>query len=142
MRRLLMLVLLAGVLVFPAQADASLSGCRTVDVARVGRSPLGFVVYKFHHVKRWCWRYPRITYKSAYTYVSDVDAHTMRYGGLVAATGYYYWWCCGSPSSGHFSFRQGRFSNCFWKFGCWRVDHPWVRIWVHADGTYSARTGA
>jgi hypothetical protein len=140
-RRLLILALVASAIFFPAQADASLSGCRTVDVARVGRSPLGFVVYKFHHVKRWCWRYPRITYKHSYTYVSNLDVHTIRYGGLTAATGYYYWWCCGSPSSGHFSFRQGRFSNCFWKFGCWRVEHPWVRIWVHANGTYSARTG-
>jgi hypothetical protein len=140
-KRLLILALLASAFAFPAQADASLSGCRTVDVARVGRSPLGFVVYKFHLVKRWCWRYPRITYTNAYTYVSDVDAYTMRYGGLVAATGSYYRWCCGTSRSGHFSFRQARFSNCLWKLSCWRVDYPWVRIWVHANGTYSARTG-
>jgi hypothetical protein len=140
-RRLLIVMFFVGVFSFPAQADASLSGCRTVDVARVGRSPLGFVVYKFHHVKRWCWRFPRITYVHTYTYVSDVDAHTMRYRGLVAATGFYYRWCCSTRRSGHFSFRQARFSNCFWKLGCWRIDHPWVRIWVHADGTYAARTG-
>ena len=141
MRRLLLLALVMGAVSFPAQANASLSGCRSVDVARVGRSPLGFVVYKFHHVKRWCWRYPRITYARAYTYVSDVDVHAIRYGGVTAATGYAYTWCCRIGTSGHFSLRQGKFSNCFWKFGCWRVDYPWVRIWAHADGTFAARTG-
>jgi hypothetical protein len=140
-RRLLLVTLVAGAVIFPASADASRSGCRTVDIARVGRSPLGFVVYKFHHVKRWCWRYPRVTYARSYTYVSDVDVFTMRYGGVVAAAGFSYVWCCRTAASGHFSLRQGRFSNCLWKFGCWRVDHPWVRIWAHGDGTYTARTG-
>ena len=50
MKRFLLLALVAGVLVVPAEAGASLSGCRTLDVARVARSPLGVVVYKFHHV--------------------------------------------------------------------------------------------
>jgi len=140
-RRFLLLALVAGVVSFPAQAEASRSGCRSVDVARVARSPLGFVVFKFHQVKRWCWRYPRITSTRVYTYVSDVDAHAIRYGGVTAAAGYSYIWCCRVGTSGHYSFRQGKFSNCFWKFGCWRVDHPWVRIWAHADGTYTARTG-
>jgi hypothetical protein len=140
-RRLLLLALVAGAVIFLSSAEASLSGCRTIDVARVGRSPLGFVVYKFHHVKRWCWKYPRVTYVRSYTYVSDLDAYTMRYGGVIAATGFSYTWCCRSPTSGHFSLRQGKFSNCLWRLGCWRVDHPWVRIWAHGDGTYTARTG-
>jgi hypothetical protein len=140
-RRLLLLALVAGAVACPASAEASFSGCRTVDVARVGRSPLGFVVYKFHHVKRWCWRYPRITYVRAYTYISDLDGYAMRYGGVTAATDYMYAWCCRVRTSGHFSLRQGKFSNCFWKFGCWREDHPWVRISARADGTYTARTG-
>ena len=141
MRRFLLLALVASVLVVPAEAGASLSGCRTLDVARVARSPLGVVVYKFHHVKRWCWKYPRITYVRSYTYVSDLDEYTIRYGGVTAATGYMYRWCCGSSTSGHFSLRQGSFSNCFWKFGCWRVDHPWIRIWAHGNGSYTTRTG-
>src|SRR3712207_5746094 len=48
-------------------------GCRTVDVARVGRDIFGFVVYKFHQRKRWCWDYPRITSKSISAYVTHVD---------------------------------------------------------------------
>lgn len=141
MRRLILIALLLGALIIPAQAEASVSGCRTVDVARVGRTLLGFVAYKFHQVKRWCWRYPRITYKHAYTYVSDVNS-TMNYRGVVAATGWYYRWCCGASRSGHFSLRQAKFENCLPRLGCWHVEYPWVRIWVHANGTYTARTGA
>ena len=34
--------------------------CRTVGVARVHRTFLGFVAFKFWQRKRWCWNYPRI----------------------------------------------------------------------------------
>ena len=53
MRRLLLLALVVNAVAFPGNAEASLSGCRSVDVARIGRSPLGIVVYKFHHVNGW-----------------------------------------------------------------------------------------
>lgn len=140
MRRLLLLALLVGVLAVPGQAGAAASGCRTVDVARVGRDLFGFVVYKFHQVKSWCWSYPRITSKSIYTYVSDVDPN-MRYGGIVAATGYFYPWCCGNAYSGHYSFRQGKFQNCILWFPCTRTEYPWVKIWAHGNGTYTYATG-
>jgi hypothetical protein len=156
-RRVIALTLLAGALSLPSQAwaedqgvaevsvespaDATLSaGCRTVDVARVGRDIFGFVVYKFHQVKRWCWTFPRITSRSVYTYVSDVDPN-MEYRGVVAAYGNYYTWCCSTGSSGHLSYRQGKFDNCIWWFPCTRREYPWVKIYAHADGTYTKATG-
>jgi hypothetical protein len=138
-KRLVVLTLVATALGLPAHADASVSGCRTVDVAHVGRTVLGFVAYKFHQVKRWCWKYPRITYKQVYTYVSDMNK--MKYRGLIASTGWYYRWCCGVSSSGHTSFRQAKLENCVPVIGCWHAEYPWVRISVRADGTYRARTG-
>jgi hypothetical protein len=126
MRRFVALALVGAALLVPAQARAAdagvevrvagdsaglSSGCRNVDVARVGRDIFGFVVYKFHQVKRWCWSSPRITYRYVSTYVSDVDPN-MDYKGVVAETGNYYIWCCGNSRSGHFSYRQGRFDNC------------------------------
>ncbi len=91
--------------------SSSREGCRTVDVARVGRDIFGFVVYRFHQRKRWCWDYPRITAKWVTTYVSDVDPN-MEYRGVVGANGYFYTWCCGSGRSGHVSLRQAKFENC------------------------------
>jgi hypothetical protein len=126
MRRVVALAFLAGALVLPGQARAadtdvdavegaaaaaSAQGCRTVDIPRVGRDIFGFVVYKFHQVKRWCWNFPRITSVRVYTYVSDVDPN-MDYDGIIASNSYFYTWCCGRSTSGHYSMRQGKFKNC------------------------------
>jgi hypothetical protein len=158
-RRVIAIALLAGALILPSgawaaedvgaleevavesTADATSSrGCRTVDVARVGRDIFGFVVYKFHQVKRWCWESPRITWRQVYTYVSDVDPN-MKYRGIVSSVGYFYRWCCSSSSSGHYSRRQGRFDNCVWWLPCTRTEYPWVKIYAHADGSYWRSTG-
>jgi hypothetical protein len=71
MRRGIALALAAGALVLPSQAIAaeagietgestvavaSGSGCRTVDIPKVGRDIFGFVVYKFHQVNS---RFPK-----------------------------------------------------------------------------------
>jgi hypothetical protein len=155
MRRFVVLALVGAALLVPGQARAAdadvevrvegdssalASGCRTVDVARVGRDIFGFVVYRFHQVKRWCWNSPRITYRYVSTYVSDVDPN-MDYKGVVASTGNYYTWCCGTTRSGHVSHRQGRFDNCILWFPCTRREYPWVRIWAHGNGSYSYSTG-
>jgi hypothetical protein len=155
MRRVVALAFLAGALVLPAQAwaaeadidavegavaAASAQGCRTVDIARVGRDIFGFVVYKFHQVKRWCWDFPRVTSVSVHTHVSDVDPN-MDYDGIVALNSSFYTWCCRTGRSGHYSMRQGKFRNCILWFPCTRVEYPWVKIWAHADGSYSWKTG-
>lgn len=121
-------------------APSSHEGCRTVDVAYVGRDIFRLVVYKFHQRKRWCWDYPRITSKRVTTYVSDVDPN-MEYRGVVAAHGYFYTWCCGSGRSGHVSLRQAKFENCVLWFPCTRTEYPWVRIRVRGDGSWRAATG-
>ena len=121
-------------------ASTSAGGCRTVDVAHVGRDIFGFVVYRFHQRKRWCWDYPEITRKSVTTYVSDVDPN-MEYRGVVSANGYFYTWCCSNGRSGHVSLRQAKFENCVLWFPCTRTEYPWVRIRVRGDGSWRAATG-
>ncbi len=114
--------------------------CRRVDVARVHRSLLGFVVFKFWHWKRWCYRYPRIRSVQTGTYVTNVDPN-YRYGGITSAWQQYYVWCCKRLDSGHVSHRQARFDNCVPWLGCVGTVYPWVRIRAHANGTYTYRTG-
>ena len=156
MRPIVALALVAGALVLPSHAAAAedfdvevreegaaaqaLAGCRTVDAARIGRSAFGFVVYKFHQVKRWCWSNPRVTSVRTSTYVSHVDPN-WDYKGVIGAKGDFYRWCCGDARSGHYTFRQARFDNCIPWIGCIRREYPWVRIWVRGNGTWSYDTG-
>jgi hypothetical protein len=114
--------------------------CRRVDVARVHRTLLGAVAFKFWHWKRWCYRYPRILSVNMGTYVTNVDPN-FQYRGVVSAWNHYFVWCCGRLDSGHVSYRQGRFDNCILYIGCVATYYPWVRIRAHANGTYSWNTG-
>jgi len=114
--------------------------CRTARVARVHRSLLGFVLFKYWHWKRWCWRYPQILSVQSGTYVTDMDG-AVYYRGEMSAIDYRYVWCCGRADSGHFSQRQGHFENCAFRYGCFSNFYPWVRIRAHGDGSYTWRTG-
>lgn len=115
--------------------------CRTVSVARVHRTFLGFVAFKFWQRKRWCWSYPRILSREVSTYVTDVDPN-YQYVGVVSSWGAWYIWCCGTQYSGHISFRQARFTNCVLRIGCVGEYYPWVRINSRADGSYVYATGS
>ena len=115
--------------------------CRTVSVARVHRTFLGFVAFKFWQRKRWCWSYPRILSREVSTYITDVDPN-YQYVGVVSSWGAWYIWCCGTKYSGHSSFRQARFTNCVLRIGCVGEYYPWVRINSRADGSYVYATGS
>ena len=114
--------------------------CRTVSVARIHRTFLGFVAFKFWQRKRWCWNYPRILSREVTTYVTNVDPN-YQYVGVVSSWGAWYIWCCGNSYSGHTSFRQARFTNCVLKIGCVGEYYPWVRINSRANGSFSYATG-
>jgi hypothetical protein len=116
------------------------SGCRSVGVARVGRSLFGFVTYKFWQQKDYCWSYPRVTGALSHAWVTNVDPN-WRFHGIVSSWGDFYSWCCGTWNSGHQSFRQGAMENCVLNYGCIRSEYPWVMIRGHADGSFSYDTG-
>lgn len=116
------------------------SGCAGVDVARIGRSGIvRAVVYKWHQVKGWCWAGGRVTNVDVSTYISHVDPNWRFRGELGGSGGFYPW--SGAGGSGHWSLRQGAFENCILKYGCIGSEYPWVKVWVHADGTYAYDTG-
>jgi hypothetical protein len=117
-------------------AAAMASGCRYQDSWRYSRSLLGAIVYKFHHTTYWCWSTSgRLTNVTTGVYVSDVDSNWY-YRGLTASSGYFY-----DSNGSHYGLRQGHFDNCVLKYGCIGSEYPWVKIWVHAGGSYEYATG-
>jgi hypothetical protein len=121
-------------------------GCRKVTVTHTSKDWLHIrVMYKWHQTKHWCWNYggliyPRITSVSVGTSVSNVDSCCVVYNGIVGAQQYYYLWR-GSPTGGHFSFRQGSVGNCILRYGCVSSQYPWSKIWVNGNGAWAADEG-
>ena len=124
----------------PRTLRASASGCKTVWAARIGRSFLfGTTLWKYTQEKRFCWSFPRLTSVNTNAYPCCTDP-TWFYTGAIGSNGWFFSWA-GSANGGHYSFRQGRFEQ--------RVlgkvldsAQPWVKLWVHGDGTWQYDTGA
>lgn len=114
------------------------SGCARVDAWVTSTTFLGFVAYRFHQVKHWCWSYPHITSVNVGTYFSDVDPNYYVRG--VWGHGWYYTWR-GSSRGGHYSYRQARVENCILHYGCIRNEYPWVEIWVNGNGAWAYNGG-
>ena len=120
----------------------SASGCLQLDVWKDSYSFLFHaLVYRWHQVKSWCWSGNRITSVNTTAYPTNVDPNWY-YRGLASSAGWYYNWCCGISTSGHYSLRQARMENCVLKFGCIGSEYPWVKIWVHGDGSYDYQWGS
>ncbi len=115
--------------------------CRRVDVPKTHRTLLRFVAFRVYQWIRWCWRYPRVLSSTTGVYLRDVDPN-WRYGGIVARYKQSYTWCCRRRNSGVVSFVQARFDNCLPWAGCIGTVYPWLRIRVHANGTFTSATGS
>ncbi len=119
----------------------SSSGCDFVDAWRNHYSLLGFLVWRFHQYKYWCWTYPRIltstlSIGSRFTNVDSQQVVNWDNHGY----GYYYSWA-GSPYGGHFSDRNGSVSNCIFRVGCISTSYPYVDIWINGNGAFAAQWG-
>jgi hypothetical protein len=117
------------------------SGCDLVDAWRNHYSLLGFLVWRFHQLKYWCWTYPRIhtgslSIGSKFTNVDSQQVVNWDDHGY----GYYYQWA-GSPYGGHFSDRNGSVSNCVFRIGCLSTSYPYVDIWINGNGAFTAQWG-
>ena len=51
---------------------------------------------------------------------------------------YSYWG--GIGSSGHFLEERAHVTNCVFHVGDWKEFYPDVKIWIRADGSYTAAT--
>lgn len=46
----------------------------------------------------------------------------------------------GNGRGGHYSLRQAAMQNCVWAI-CLLTQYPYVKIWAHADGSYTWEVG-
>jgi len=115
------------------------SGCKTVWVSRIGRSLLGFTVWKYTQEKYFCWSSPRVTVVQTNAYPCCTDP-TWRFTGQIGSAGWFFSWS-GDSKGGHYTFRQGRFEQVL--LGrLFDSDEPWTKIWVYGNGDWAYNTGA
>ena len=126
----------------PRRSPHAVAGCSDIDAWRYSTSFLfGTLIYKFHETVHYCWNTAnKLTVVNTGTHISNVDPNWI-YRGLTASDGYFFTWCCGQAQSGHYGLRQGHFDNCVLKYGCIGSEYPWVKIWIHGDGSWSYSTG-
>lgn len=128
----------------PSASDVTLTatspkGCDTQIVTKTAKSDVfKTVVYRFNLKLYWCWDYPKITKLGITCYASDVDSFTWRYSGCTT-TGYYYTWR-GHPKGGRYQMAQAKFSNCVFKYGCWKENVDTLEIWVNGNGAWTKKT--
>jgi len=124
-------------------ACCSPSACDTVDVVRgVGGLVFGWShLANFHHRVYWCWTYPRITGVNVSCYATDLSQwFGVQFNGCGGG-GYYYSWA-GSSKGGHYSLRQGDFSQCIPSVACSAHVNPWIQLWVNGNGAWTQQQGS
>lgn len=110
----------------------SAMACKQVDKYRVDYSTLGFVLYKFHQVKDWCYTGSSWSNVKVSVYVSNMD-FTVKYRGVIEQWGKSY-------TNYHDSMRQARMEHCYLEYGCVANSYPAVQIKSYKDGTVSVST--
>jgi hypothetical protein len=123
----------------PARAAAT--QCSTMGWTRIGRSAVfGTVLWKFTQYVSWCWDGVNVTSVQRWTEPCCVGL-TWSYAGVVSSSGSYYMWCCGNPRSGHWGYRKGQFNQSVPPWGIVDSAYPWIKIWVHRNGSWAHSSG-
>jgi len=117
------------------------SGCKNVYASRIGRSYLGTELWRYRVDVRFCWNQPKVT--GVWTTVTPtVDDWVWRFRGTIASQGYGYIWCCGVSGSGWQTYRRGWYEQFVPQTGFVVSSvYPWVRFYLHGDGSWNAGTG-
>ena len=113
---------------------AAASGCKQVDASRRGYTLLGFVAWRFHHVKEFCYNGDDVYNVTMWEYVSEMDP-LFNYRGVVSSSDHF-----GPGNNSHTSLRQAHIENCVIKYGCIGSLYPSVEIVAHSNGSHDTRT--
>jgi hypothetical protein len=119
-------------------AVSSPSGCRTSTATRTARALLGRVLFRHTLRAQWCWAARRVTQVGLSCLITDVDSVAIK-ADLCASSGYYYSWN-GAATGGYHAIGSATYSNCIFRYGCWRQWVVNVELWLNGNGTWTSRT--
>ncbi len=121
----------------PSPDAQSTTGCSTsstarwVDVWFTMKSWLGSTIYTWHHRVDYCTKDGNVTkFLDRYDYLTNAQAQIEMKQLEVNQSG-------GVGTSSAWSHKQRHLQACLLKYGCWANYHPWSKITVNGDGTYS-----
>ena len=116
-------------------ASHGTSGCRQIQVTRIGRSLFGLELFRYWQTKYWCWNSGHTVSGVQIGASGSTSDPTWFFRGTISSQGWLYNWCCSNGSSGHYSFRQGKFEQVF-AGRTISSKYPWVKIWAYGNGGY------
>jgi hypothetical protein len=115
------------------------SGCRDLDISTSQSSFLFHTtVYRLHALEHWCWANGGI-YEERHAWSFD-GGPTACLNTVYPANAWFYTYWNGIGSSGHYTEERAHVTNCVFHIGDWKEFYPDVKIWVHADGSYTSGT--
>jgi len=115
------------------------SGCRDLDISTSQSSFLFHTtVYRLHALEHWCWAGGGI-YEERHAW-SFEGGSTACLNTVYPANAWFYTYWNGIGTSGHYTEERAHVTNCVFHIGDWKEFYPDVKIWVHADGSYSSST--
>lgn len=115
------------------------SGCRDLDISTSESSFLFHTtVYRFHALEHWCWAGGGI-YEERHGWSFDGSSAACL-NTVYPANAWFYTYSNGIGSSGHYLEERAHVTNCVFHIGDWKEFYPDVKIWIHADGSYTAAT--
>jgi len=115
------------------------SGCRDLDISTSQSSFLFHTtIYRLHALQHWCWAGGAI-YEERHAW-SFEGGSTACLNTVYPANAWFYTYWNGIGSSGHYTEERAHVTNCVFHIGDWKEFYPDVKIWVHADGSYTTGT--
>ena len=99
----------------------------------------GTTIYRFHALEHWCWGGGAI-YEERHGWSYDGSSTSCLEHGVPAERWFYTYWA-GIGTSGHYLEERAHVTNCVFHVGDWKEFYPDVKIWIRADGSYTAATG-
>lgn len=115
------------------------SGCRDIDISTSQSSFLFHTqIYRFHALQHWCWSGGGI-YEERHGWSFD-GSSVACLDTVYGPNSWFFTWWNGIGSSGHYTEERAHVTNCLFHIGDWKEFYPDVKIWIHADGTYTSAT--
>jgi hypothetical protein len=118
---------------------ASASGCLSVDAWKNQYTTLGFLAFRWHQTKYFCWSNGSVYGVQIGSNLSNVDP-MFAYRSLHNSDAWYFSWN-GKSHGAHYSMRQAHVENCLPVVGCVGSYYPWVKIRTYANGTWTYQVG-